>query len=98
MTAFSQSNLEVGDFVNSKIFPSLDGTSIFKMEVFEFRLALCEMSTAVKLYRGQTLEEREEALRLNDFLDLSRVKGLGGVISQCWNSKFHSHRYSMKHL
>ena len=92
MTAFSQSNLEVGDFVNSEIFPSLDGTSIFKMEVFEFGPALCEMSTAFKLYRGQNLEEKEEALRLNDFL------GLGGVISQCWNSKFHSHRYSVKHL
>jgi len=42
-------DLKVGDFTNSKIFLSLDDTSILKMEVFEFRLALYEMSTSIRV-------------------------------------------------
>jgi len=80
---FLDKNLDfkVSNFTNSKIFLSLDDTSILKIEVFEFRLALYKMSTSIKLYSGQSLEEKEEALRLNGFLDLSQVKGLGSVIS-----------------
>jgi serine/threonine protein kinase len=83
-------DLKVGDFTNSKIFSSLDDTSILKMDVFEFGLALYEMSTGIELYRGQSPEEKEEALRVNGFPDLSQVKGLGSVISRCWDLEFHT--------
>jgi hypothetical protein len=76
-------DLKVSDFTNLKIFSSLDDTSILKIEVFEFRLALYKMLIGIELYSRQSLEEKEEALRLNGFLDLSQVKGLRSIISQC---------------
>jgi hypothetical protein len=80
---FLNKNLDfkVSDFTNSKIFLSLDDTSILKIEVFKFELALYKMSTSIKLYSRQSLKEKEEALRLNSFLDLSQVKGLRSIIS-----------------
>jgi serine/threonine protein kinase len=45
-------DLKVGDFTNSKIFSSLDDTSILKIEVFEFGLALYKMSIGIELYSG----------------------------------------------
>jgi len=83
-------DLKVGDFTNLKILSSLGDISNLKMEVFEFGLALYEMSTGIELYHGQSPEEKKEALRLNGFPDLSQVKRLGSVISQCWNSEFHT--------
>ena len=58
------------------------------MEVFEFGLALYEMSTGIELYRGRSPEEKEEALHSNGFPDLSQVKGLGGVISTAGTLSF----------
>ena len=80
---FLDKNLDfkVSNFTNSKIFLSLDDTSILKMEVFKFGLALYKMLIGIKLYSGQSLEEKEEALRLNGFLDLLQVKGLRSIIS-----------------
>jgi serine/threonine protein kinase len=63
-------DLKVGDFTNSRIFLLLDDHSILKIEVFEFGLALYEMSTGIDIYYGRSLEEKEKALRLNGFLDL----------------------------
>lgn len=82
-------DLNVSDFTNSEIFSSLDDPLISKMEVFELGLALYEISTGIELFHGLFTEEKDEALRLNGFPDLSQTGG-GRIISHCWNPEFHT--------
>jgi len=84
-------NLHLGDFTNSSL--GLE-TYLEQDDIFDFGLALYEMSTGIQLFRGLFLSPGEKRAKMEqeglpDLLQLP-VTGLVGTIAKCLQSQYEN--------
>lgn len=92
-------NLRLGDFTNSSL--GLD-TYQKQDDIFEFGLALYEMSTGIQLFKGLFLspaEKRNKVERdgLPNLLQLP-VTGLAGIIAKCLQSQYEDMEHVLRDI
>ncbi|KAF1948148.1 kinase-like protein [Byssothecium circinans] len=84
-------NLRLGDFTSSSL--GLE-TCLEQDDIFEFGLAVYEMSTGIQLFKGLYLcpDEKREKIKHDGLPDLTQlpVTGLAGTIAKCLQSHYNN--------